>query len=208
MEPLNLGVLTSFSPNHLDWHGTLAHYVASKGRLLSNVCRTGVSVADLEDSAVCGFLEAIGERRAVRQRLIAPQNEQLPPLAVPGEHNRRNAALAAAAARCAGCWDAAIARGLKSFAGLPHRLEALGMVEGREFYNDSMATTPESAAAAVATFSGRVWLLAGGHDKGGDMARLGAAIARHARGAHFWQREAVVDARRTRRSARTERAAG
>jgi len=75
---------------------------------------------------------------------------------------------------------------LRGFRGLPHRLELVGTLEGREFFNDSMATTPESAAAALETFSDRCWLLAGGYDKGIDMSSLAIAIARHARGAAFY----------------------
>jgi UDP-N-acetylmuramoylalanine--D-glutamate ligase len=180
-------VVTSFSPNHLDWHGTLAHYAASKRRLLSGLRGDGVAVLDAADPAVRGLLEGLGKRADDGCRVVAPlPEEQLPQLPVPGTHNRRNASLAAAAADCAGCSRAAITRGLRSFAGLPHRLEPLGEVAGREFYNDSMATTPESAAAALETFSGRAWLLAGGHDKGSDMLPLGAAIAGHARGAAFY----------------------
>jgi len=184
---LFIGVLTSFSPNHFDWHGTLAHYAASKFRLLSNVRRDGVVVADTTDRAVSSLFDELDENGRVGMRVVRPERrEKLPMLRVPGDHNRRNAALAALAARCAGCDDAAIPRGLGGFTGLPHRLELVAKVAGREFYNDSMATTPESAAAALATYSGRVWLLAGGHDKGGDMELLGPALARHARGAAFF----------------------
>ena len=182
-----LAVVTNFSPNHLDWHGTLAHYAASKRRLLSGLRGEGVAVLDATDPAVRRLLAGLGEPAETCARVVAPMPaEALPDLAAPGAHNRRNAGLAAAAAGVAGCADAAISRGLRSFSGLPHRLELLGTVAGREFYNDSMATTPESAVAALATFSGRAWLLAGGHDKGSDMDRLGAAVAQHGRGAAFY----------------------
>ena len=111
---------------------------------------------------------------------------EIPPLAVPGAHNRANAALAAATTTAAGCPAQAIETGLRHYKGLPHRLELVGNVDGREFYNDSMATTPESAIAALLTFSGRCWLLVGGYDKGIDMSSLLAALPRHACGVAFY----------------------
>ncbi len=62
----------------------------------------------------------------------------------------------------------------------------MGTLEGREFVNDSMATTPESTVAALATFAEHCWLLAGGYDKGCEMGALASAIARDARGAAFF----------------------
>ncbi len=176
-----IAIVTNFSPNHLDWHGTVEHYAASKRRLLAGLPRDGAAVLDTADPTLCAWLSDV-------TCAVAPpiSDEQLPELLVPGAHNRRNARLAAAAAGVAGCSDTAIRHGLRAFAGLPHRLEPLGVVAGREFFNDSMATTPESAAAALATFSGRAWLLAGGHDKGGDLDVLASAIARHGRGAAFY----------------------
>ena len=193
-----VSVLTNFTPNHLDWHGTLAAYAAAKARLFARQRADDVAVVGtvpilqskmgLSPSFI-GWESAsrdvnISSRRA-RQILAVPA-ASLPALRVPGMHNRANAACAAAAAEAIGCAPAAISAGLQGFSGLTHRLELVASIEGRAFYNDSMATTPESAVAALETFSGRCWLLAGGYDKGCDMAPLADAIARHARGAAFF----------------------
>ncbi len=79
--------------------------------------------------------------------------------------------------------ERALQEGLASFGGLPHRLQFVAEIEGRRFYNDSKATTPEAAMAALASFDAPVWLLAGGHAKGGDYAALVGAIAALGRGA-------------------------
>ena len=105
---------------------------------------------------------------------------------VPGEHNRINAACAAAAASAAGCDDESICRGLEEFTALAQRLELVAVVGGRRFYNDSSATTPESTVAALRSLEGRVWLLAGGRDKGLDFGGLGRAVAARACGAAFY----------------------
>ncbi len=104
-------------------------------------------------------------------------------LSVPGEHNRINAACAAAAASAVGCTDDDIRRGLDSFQALPQRLEWFATVEGRRFYNDSAATTPESTIAALRSLEVPIWLLAGGKSKGADFDPLAAEMVAHARGA-------------------------
>ena len=119
-------------------------------------------------------------------------------------HNRRNAACAAAIAAAAAA-PTAIDAGLRNFAGLEHRLELVGTIAGRDFYNDSMATTPESTAAALAAFSGRAWLLAGGYDKGVDMCALGRRHRRtRTRARPFTARSARVCTRKWRRNHRLD----
>jgi UDP-N-acetylmuramoylalanine--D-glutamate ligase len=112
--------------------------------------------------------------------------DELPPLPLPGQHNRVNAACAAAAAMAAGCgWDD-VRRGLAGFRGLPQRLELLATIDGRPFYNDSAATTPESTVAALRSLDLPAWLLAGGKLKGCNVGPLAAEIVARARGAAFF----------------------
>jgi UDP-N-acetylmuramoylalanine--D-glutamate ligase len=92
-----------------------------------------------------------------------------------------------AAAACAAWLAGADAEGfagvVKKFQPLPHRLQCVAQGRGLQFWNDSIATTPESAVAALRHFSGRAIVLAGGYDKGQDLSELSAAIAEHAAGA-------------------------
>lgn len=90
----------------------------------------------------------------------------------PGEHHRLNAAAAVAAALAIGVEPQAIGDALNAFAGLPHRLEILGEIEDRLWVNDSKATTPESAIAALRAFDRPIRLIAGGADKGVDLSPL------------------------------------
>ena len=96
---------------------------------------------------------------------------------LPGEHNRMNAAAAICAVLAAGVERESLAEGLRTFRGLPHRLEFVGEVNGRRFYNDSLATTPESAICALKAFPGRVLLLAGGYDKQVDLSEFAREAA-------------------------------
>ncbi len=179
-----IAVVTGCSPNHLDWHADYAQYVATKQQILLRQKPDDAAVLNPYDAEVAGW------EPLVRGKCLPPLPlEEIPPLAVPGRHNRINAACAAAAAREVGCALESVQRGLGEFTGLPDRLELAATVDGRSFYNDSAATTPESTIAAIealAESNKPVWLLAGGKNKGADFSDLAAAVAEKAHGAAFF----------------------
>jgi len=176
-----LAVLTNFAPNHLDWHGDIAAYAAAKLRMFRNLPAGGAAILRAVEQRSSHWKDVLP-----RASVIGPRPfDAIPSLRVPGQHNQENAAMAAAAASFVGCSPSSVERGLLQFKGLPHRLELVGEIADRRYFNDSMATTPESVMAALETFD-RCWLLCGGYDKGLDMAPLAAAIARRARGAAFY----------------------
>lgn len=96
---------------------------------------------------------------------------------VPGIHNRMNAAAAVAAATLAGATREQLIAGLRTFQSLPHRLQLVAERFGRAFYNDSIATTPESAICGLQSFDRPIVLLAGGYDKQVDLTEFARAIA-------------------------------
>jgi len=199
-----IAVVTSFSPNHLDWHGTLAAYRAAKRVLFA-----GQDPARGDRLLVGpGTAEALGApAHAERVLEAAPDPFEAsglePPL--PGAHNRANAALALAAA---GAWLGAapdsLVPHLWDFAPLPSRLAPVAERDGVRFIDDSKSTTPEAARLAIESFPpGRVHVMLGGYDKGADLAPLaqwaahrcaglytigttGPAIASAARAAATW----------------------
>ena len=92
-----------------------------------------------------------------------------------GEHNRLNVLASVAIAAAAGVGPEAIARGVTGFAGVEHRLEPVRTIDGVTFYNDSIATAPERACAALRSFERPIVLIAGGRSKHlplGELARL------------------------------------
>ena len=97
-------------------------------------------------------------------------------LALPGAHNRINACAAAAAAFAYGAPVDAVRAGLRVFRGVPHRYEDLGVIRGVRFINDTAATAPAAAVAALQTTPVPVILLAGGSDKGLDFSALADAM--------------------------------
>ena len=171
-----VAVVTGCRPNHLDWHESYADYVAAKQRLLTGQTAADVAVLNPFDAEVSSW----GRLVRGRQVPLAPL-DALPKLLLPGRHNLLNAACAAVAARGALGERLSLA-GLETFTGLPQRLEWFAVVDGRRFYNDSAATTPESTVAALEALDRPPWLLAGGADKGCDFGPLVEAIARRTRG--------------------------
>jgi len=109
-----------------------------------------------------------------------------------GRHNLSNALLAATAAQLAGASTKAIRIGLQQFAALPHRLQFVGEVNGRKFYNDSISTTPESTIAALDSFDEPIVILAGGYDKQVDLTNLSKKIAERAKAASLLGQTAPV----------------
>jgi UDP-N-acetylmuramoylalanine--D-glutamate ligase len=102
-------------------------------------------------------------------------------LKLPGQHNRSNAMAAICASLKFGATADAVQLGLESYRPLPHRLQWVADVDGRSFFNDSLATTPESAQVALDAFQSPIVLLAGGYDKRVDLSHFAAAIAKKAR---------------------------
>jgi UDP-N-acetylmuramoylalanine--D-glutamate ligase len=196
-----VAVVTNFSPNHLDWHGCLSEYRRAKQGILrwqSPECTAVLNQDDGEVAAWPTFGRTLwfGSRDLGRDGLFAcgddcllrldGRQERMPLpdwVPLPGRHNRQNAMAAACAALAAGADVDAVRRGLQSYRPLPHRLEWVGEAAGRSFYNDSLATTPESAVMALQAFREPIVILAGGYDKQIELAPLADAIASRAKAA-------------------------
>ncbi len=173
-----VAVVTNCSANHLDWHGDFARYAQAKQRLLAEQTSDALTVLNADDARTAGWSGIAAGN--VRESWPV---EQVGRLAMPGEHNRQNAALAAAAAESVGVDKALIRQALRAFSGLPHRLQCVGELDGRRFWNDSKSTTPEATLAALSALEGPCWLLAGGVSKGVCFSAMVDAVARRARGA-------------------------
>lgn len=189
-----IGVLTNFSPNHLDWHQTVEHYLESKQTIFrwqtaDDFCIINADERALQIRSVAGKVVWFGSTSDSLSDVLlkgnafefAKQNHTFEPhLTVPGRHNRMNAAAAMAACDCAGVGFTAIQAGLETFEGLPHRLQFVGEYQQRRFYNDSLATTPESAICALEAFEEcPIILLAGGSDKKVDLTEFASQILSH-----------------------------
>jgi UDP-N-acetylmuramoylalanine--D-glutamate ligase len=171
-----VALLLNLEPDHLDRHGTFAAYRAAKLRVFENQQADDVAVVPR------GFDVVPGSARRVEFSADDPLPAE-PRL--PGAHNRENAAAATAAARVAGIDDAVIAKALRAFAGVPHRLEPIAESGAVLWVNDSKATNVTAAVRALASYDAPILLIAGGRAKGESFAPLAQAAKGHVRRAYL-----------------------
>jgi UDP-N-acetylmuramoylalanine--D-glutamate ligase len=171
-----IAVLLNLEPDHLDRHGSFEAYREAKLRVFENQTS--------EDTAVvpAGF-DVSGEAR----RIEFSADDELPAEpSLRGAHNRENAAAATAAARAAGADEETIARGLREFPGVPHRLELVAEIAGVRYVNDSKATNVAAALRALAAYEREpIHLILGGSRKSEDFAPLAAATGPNVKSIHL-----------------------
>jgi len=164
----DVAVLLNLEPDHLDRHGTLEAYRDAKLRIFerakAKVVPRGMGLDGIEFAA----------------------DDPLPaePL-IRGAHNRENAAAATAAARAARIEDAAIAEALRTFAGVPHRLELVRELRGVRYVNDSKATNTAAARRGVAAYDEPLHLILGGSLKGEDFGAFAQELPANVRSIHL-----------------------
>ncbi|MGG5889407.1 UDP-N-acetylmuramoyl-L-alanine--D-glutamate ligase [Falsiroseomonas sp. HC035] len=190
-------VMLNLSPDHLDRHGSMAGYAAAKANIFARQGSGDFAVVGQDDAWTAGMALGTAARRVpisgeraveggvwAMGRSLRDEVGEIADLdqapALPGSHNAQNAAAAAAAALALGVSRADIARGLRSFGGLPHRQELVGQIGGVRFVNDSKATNADSAARALASYDRVVWI-AGGTGKEGGIESLVPLFPRIAR---------------------------
>lgn len=180
-----VAVVTNIAPNHLDWHGDMGHYTGSKQHLIRHQRRGDTAVLGASVASWAALTPA---------RVLSVDPAQFPgALSVPGAHNRVNAAAAlmACVAAAPHVDPVLLARAIRAFPGLEHRLQMVARLDlgaGRErvtFFNDSKSTTPEATVTAVEAVAetldaghAGVHLIAGGYDKGSDLSAISSLVGR------------------------------
>jgi UDP-N-acetylmuramoylalanine--D-glutamate ligase len=181
-------VFLNLAPDHLDRHADLDSYLAAKLRIFANQGNDDVAVFNADEPALAGVDLGGCARRAAFCRGVAPNCEvavaegtvfhdgepllRVEELGLFGDHNVSNAMAAAAAALSMGLGPDAVRGGLRSFTGVPHRLERVAELGGVLFVNDSKATNVASATVGLRAFDGRVHAILGGSEKDEPFAPL------------------------------------
>ena len=187
----SVAVWLNFAADHLDAHGSLAEYERAKSRIWSDVDPdSGVAIANAEDAVVLA-----NRNPSVRTLTFGAEGSGADATVVDGElrlpdgtvlvqvdelcrslpHDITNALAASLAAVAAGADLEAVRRILRRFEGLPHRVRLIADSGGVSWFDDSKATTPHAALAAISGFSSVV-LIAGGRNKGLDLSVLATAV--------------------------------
>ncbi len=170
----DVAVVLNLSPDHLDRYGTFEAYVASKARIFGMQGAGRLAIVDYRAEMDHDIMRSAPDGQPFQfiDGVDLPGDQADWP-SLQGPHNRANAAAAVAAVRHLGVSDETIIAGLKTFHGLPHRMERVAEANGVLFINDSKATNPASAAPALAAFppgpDRRIHWILGGLPKGDDL---------------------------------------
>lgn len=181
-------VVLMIEPDHLDVHADFAEYVNAKANITKHQTADDVLVyAKANDTSSHIAIQSEAAKRPFQDDALAHVDDgwfyfgetklcQTEALKLPGEHNLDNACAAINAV-----WEyvqdgGTIASGLAAFGGLPHRLKFVREVDGVSYYDDSIATTPGSAIAALRAFEQPKVLILGGSDKGVEYTELIDAV--------------------------------
>jgi UDP-N-acetylmuramoylalanine--D-glutamate ligase len=183
-----IGVHLNLSPDHIDRHGTMESYAAIKERL---VAKAGLAVIGVDDPLSQAIAQScqekggnvafvsvnpIGEKGvfADGETLVGVNGSDAAPVAdlsgigsLRGAHNAQNAAAAVAVALALNVSPDQIRSSLRTFPGLPHRMEEVGRIRSTLFINDSKATNADSTEKALKSFDNILWILGGKAKEGG-----------------------------------------
>jgi UDP-N-acetylmuramoylalanine--D-glutamate ligase len=195
-----VAAVLNITPDHLDRHHSMEDYVALKLKVFSNQNGTDLAVLNADDKnlqnykpvsevlhfSVSGEIEngcyvekdALFLNRYGRKEMITSVDK----IGIKGPHNLANACAAVACSAVAGINTKSITAGLRSFMGVEHRLEEVGLIGGVSFINDSKATNVDAVYQALQSVSPPVVLIAGGLYKGGDFSVLHDLVKKYVNG--------------------------
>jgi UDP-N-acetylmuramoylalanine--D-glutamate ligase len=181
-----VAAVLNITPNHLDRHESMAEYSRAKANILRYQDETGIAVLSADDSGamelaplVMGRLRLFSIEREVHDGafirdgfvwLRSPSSQETAVTSVAdvklrGRHNLKNICAAVTLADSVAIPVSAMVEGIVSFSGVSHRLELVMTINGVQYVNDSIATAPERALAALDSYEEPLILLAGGKDK-------------------------------------------
>src|SRR6202521_925447 len=196
----DVAVLLNITPGHLGRPGAFEGFGSAKARMFENQTEEDTAVLNADDAAAPPYApsrppvywfsrkmrvasgcflrdDEIVFRRDGTETVLLRRRD----VGLRGDHNVENVLAAAAAATLVGVEPAAIAEGVRSFAGVEHRIEFVATISGVEYFNDSKATNVDATLKALDAFPGNVLVILGGKDKGCDYAILREALHRHSR---------------------------
>ena len=187
----HIAVILFIEQEHLDVHTDMDEYTAAKANItryqtINDVLvynRSNQYASDIANESTAQLVGYLDSKTAHTQEGYFYYGEQkicsIDALRVIGIHNQDNACAAIDA-----IWEftqdvEVIERGIRAFKGLPHRLQFVREVDGVKYYDDSIATTPSSAIAALRSFNGLKVIILGGSSKGSDFNELGRELTKH-----------------------------
>jgi UDP-N-acetylmuramoylalanine--D-glutamate ligase len=177
-----IALALNVTQNHLDRHHTFESYAAAKARIFENQRAQDFAVLNADDSMCVTYAQLTaasvqwfssrrkvepgatlcGDKLVLDGKLLMTAGE----VPIRGRHNIENVLAASIAAARAGVSRETIASAVRTFKAVEHRLEFVRSLNGVDFYNDSKATSVDATLKALDAFSGGLWVILGGKDKG------------------------------------------
>ncbi len=182
----HIAIVLMIEPDHLDVHQDMEEYVAAKAAIVRHQTPEDIVfchplnkesniVARQSPGTVRHYADSGEGEVYIRDSAFWRDNQRICPtgaVTLRGDFNLENACAAISAALQYTDDTSVIEQGLRDFAGLPHRLQFIDEIDGVKYYDDSIATTPGSAIAAMRAFDEPKVLILGGSDKGADYGQL------------------------------------
>lgn len=189
----HMAIITNLEEDHLEEHGGWEGYLAAKKRIFQFQTSRDYSILNGNHRIINTFENLPGQVirygredstfQIVSNCLVYYNGSTLRPLLylgdipLKGDHNRENILAAASGAFAAGLSLEAIQQGIETFPGVKNRLELIRSFQGVEFYNDLASTSPAATLAALKALEGRIFLIAGGEEKGAHYRELAREIS-------------------------------
>lgn len=181
----HVSVLTNITPDHMDFHHTLENYIEAKYKNMINQDENDYAILNYEDEIIRGLSKNINAKiiyfsseRELNEGIFIHQGKIIyrengkstfivnaADIFIPGKHNTENAMASAGVALALKIEPEIIAKALREFKGVEHRLEFCGEYYGVKFYNDSKGTNPDASIKAIKGIEKPIILIAGGYDK-------------------------------------------
>lgn len=172
----NIAVVTNLFPEHMDYHLGIKNYYKAKKNIINFQQKGDVFVYNPENKKVAGWLKGLKSKAIPFTKSILLGDSEIPLI---GEHNKDNIKAAISAVKELGIRDGDINSAIKTFKGLPHRLEFVGEFNGIKFYDDAISTTPESTIIAIKALKDIDTIFLGGEDRGYIFSQLEKTIKKY-----------------------------
>lgn len=183
-----ISIILNITEDHLNRHKTFENYVNIKARIFENQTEEDYTILNYDDAVVRELAryaksdvwffsrkDVVRQGACIENDMIVIKNKgktypiaKVDEIGIKGSHNLENALAAACSTYLANSKVSSIAKTLKSFRGIEHRLEFVAEINGIKFINDSKATNPDAAQKAIEAVDGPIILIAGGYDKKSD----------------------------------------
>jgi UDP-N-acetylmuramoylalanine--D-glutamate ligase len=195
------GAILNLTPDHLDRYRGFDEYIAAKERLFMNQRPADFAVLNADDERTSALAGRIPSTPVLFSRRSAPPRglflrggrvvSEIPgrerdlfgveDIRLKGGHNVENVLAACALALLAGAAPESLRHVIREFKGVEHRLEWVAEIDGVQYFNDSKATNVDATVKSLEAFPGKIHLIAGGRDKGGDFTMLRALVRERVR---------------------------